>query len=66
MTDYEHPDHGEIVEHKVDAWNRDMTIEGLRCEVCHVIADPENPDETFDEHDCEQYERVRKGIAGEL
>jgi Zn-finger protein len=57
MEEYSHPDHGEMkwVEYTDE-------IKGWRCEDCHVIGHPERADDVFDEYDCGQYKRVRKGI----
>lgn len=62
---YSHPDHGEMewVEYND---HRHQDIEGWRCEDCHVIGAPERADEVFDDHDCEEYETIRKGITGGL
>jgi len=64
MVEYNHPDHGEMEEHRVNKAR--VQIDGYRCSVCHVVADKENPDEVFDQYDCEQYENVQKEIIGNL
>lgn len=64
MDEYSHPDHGEIEWYEFETGRK--TITGWRCEKCHVMAEPEEADEIFDEHDCEQYERIRKGVTGKL
>lgn len=64
MGEYNHADHGEIEWYEFNGYREQ--IEGWRCVDCHVIAELEDADEVFDEHDCEQYERIRKGVTGAL
>jgi len=60
--DYAHPDHGNMV--WVDYEVRGREMRGWKCEDCHVIAPPDRADTVFDEHDCEDYENIRKAVAG--
>jgi len=61
---YQHPDHGNM--EWVETYKAyDEEVEAWRCTDCHVVAEPGRADEVFSEHDCGQYERVRKGITGE-
>lgn len=59
---YSHSEHAEMEWYNFsDFGGRD--VEGWRCTKCHVIAKPDEADEVFDNHDCGQYEKVRKGIT---
>lgn len=64
MENYTHDEHGEMEWYEFDGFAKQ--IEGWRCTDCHVIAEPKDADEVFGEHNCEQYEQVRKGITGSL
>ena len=64
MGDYSHPGHGDMEWRESNGF--DKQVKGWRCVDCHVVAEPERADEVFDDHDCEQYEKVRKGVTGSL
>lgn len=64
MTDYSHPEHGEMERHEVHT--RKLDIDGWKCTKCGAVADSDNADEVFDEMDCEQYQNVREGIEDNL
>ena len=60
--EYTHPDHGDMI--WVDYEARRKQIRGWKCGDCHVIAPPDRADTVFDECDCEDYENIRKAVAG--
>jgi hypothetical protein len=63
---YSHPDHGEIVEKTLNTRIHDG-VEMLRCERCHVMAGvDDDPDSTFDEHDCDHYKKIQEGVTDAL
>lgn len=65
MSDYSHPDHGDIETRELNTRIHDGETM-LRCERCHVMAKPEDADEAFDDHDCDHYKDIHEGITGEL
>ena len=66
MAEYEHSEHGEMEWYECNPKHRDILIEGWKCNKCGVIAPPEDADEVFDSHDCENYQSVTEGITETL
>lgn len=65
MTDYTHPDHGEIVERTLDTRVHDNETV-YECTRCGVLVDPEEADKHFDDTDCDHYKEIGERISGEL
>ena len=63
MSDYEHPEHGEIVADEITI--RGETQKTYLCTRCNTHAPRDEP-EVFDEQDCDQNKRVTEGITNSL
>lgn len=64
MTDFGHPDHGEIVETTLDS-RVHGDIPCFKCTRCNMVI-PQDESEEFDTVDCDRYKEMKESITGSL